>query len=638
MINKSESNSKANKNNNNLSQKWNKITEIKNIKRNIISNKKEMPKTNTSSIVNKNYNTSKYQIIKNDKKQEINPSQKNNNNNTYAYAYSNKTDKSNTSRHVIDINKNENKIKNNTQNNFGINKPYKTLTYNSSTKENFNSGKNGTSIIITSSKVDEDNNDPLNKGKIHHMVTVRTFKNNENNNRSNSTSKNNKTLNTSNNRKNRSITIISSNEDIEIEKDGDNIGRKKVSNFNLRNKNNLKNENNKFVNKYIKTEPNENKKIENEIKENKEGNKIIGRNYISSALNSNASNERKNYFSNNNDKVIVSNTTKKSDDNNLKYINKLSSSEMKKNINRVNIRGDKNSLNNSITKNNINTNANSNTNTVFISSYTSKRKKDINNEQIKNNNNNKDNTGLYNSNNFTNNKIEAKLENQINKETKEIKDISKLTNISLTNNRKNSYKDKNTVNISSNKIEPKKEKNNEIEINDLKDETKNSEIKEIKENIIKPENIADINLIINKEEPKINKDINYNNNNENNNNNNKLEEDIDININSFNESKLDYLNLLSHTNDINLSNLFKNKMNLSSLNNAVEYDFLNNPELSDFTKEYLASHTSGLRPELNAYTKAYLNNLSNDDNVTKPELTNLTKEYLSKNFDKNEKI
>ena len=36
MINKSESNSKANKNNNNLSQKWNKITEIKNIKRNII--------------------------------------------------------------------------------------------------------------------------------------------------------------------------------------------------------------------------------------------------------------------------------------------------------------------------------------------------------------------------------------------------------------------------------------------------------------------------------------------------------------------------------------------------------------------------------------------------------------------------
>ena len=79
-------------------------------------------------------------------------------------------------------------------------------------------------------------------------------------------------------------------------------------------------------------------------------------------------------------------------------------------------------------------------------------------------------------------------------------------------------------------------------------------------------------------------------------------------------------------------------MNLSSLNNAVEYDFLNNPELSDFTKEYLASHTSGLRPELNAYTKAYINNLSNDDNVTKPELTNLTKEYLSKNFDKNEKI
>ena len=75
-----------------------------------------------------------------------------------------------------------------------------------------------------------------------------------------------------------------------------------------------------------------------------------------------------------------------------------------------------------------------------------------------------------------------------------------------------------------------------------------------------------------------------------------------------------------------------------ALNNAIEYDLLNNPELSDFTKEYLASHTSGYRPELNAYTKAYLNSLSNDDNATKPELTSLTKEYLSNNFLLNENI
>ena len=64
---------------------------------------------------------------------------------------------------------------------------------------------------------------------------------------------------------------------------------------------------------------------------------------------------------------------------------------------------------------------------------------------------------------------------------------------------------------------------------------------------------------------------------------------------------------------------------------------MNTPGLSDVTKAYLASQVTTLRPELNIYTKAYLNSLENEDNTTKPELTRLTKDYLSKNFIQNDK-
>ena len=650
MFNKSDTNSKENKNINNVSQKWNKINEIKNIKRNIISNKKDTTKISSSAIINKNYNTLKPSISTTEKKLEVKPQPKNMT--TTPILYSNKTEKQPQSKLLPDLNKKENIVKNNTQNNFGNNKPYKTLTYTSSNKENLNTGRSGTSIIITSSsRVNEDKNDPSNKGKIHHMVTVRTF--NNGNNRSSSTSKNNdksgkNSLNiTNNNYKNRTITIISSNEDIEIgrENDRNNIGRANVSNYNLRNKNNLKDNNNSIKsNKYIRTEPNENKKYENIINTRKEENKIDGRNYTSSVLNSNPSNERKNYFPNNNDNIYISNT-KKNNDTNIRYSYKLSSSEVKKNINRANINDNKNNLNNSNKKNNANNNHNinntNNINTVFISSYTSKKRRDNNSEQAKINTNNR---VLYNSTNLSLNKINNKPEIKTNKETKEIKDISKSKNISITSSINNNTKINNSINTTSNKIESKKENIIETVNNNLKDKTNNLE--ENKNEILKPIINPEINELgvgpeIKKEEPKVNIDINKTTEN---NDNNLLNEDIDINtdliglsshIDYTNDNKFEYLKYLSRTNDI--SNLFQNNLNLA-LNNAIEYDLLNNPELSDFTKEYLASHTSGYRPELNAYTKAYLNSLSNDDNATKPELTSLTKEYLSNNFLLNENI
>ena len=64
--------------------------------------------------------------------------------------------------------------------------------------------------------------------------------------------------------------------------------------------------------------------------------------------------------------------------------------------------------------------------------------------------------------------------------------------------------------------------------------------------------------------------------------------------------------------------------------NAYEtYSFLNKPELSDYTKAYLSSYSSGPRPELSDYTKAYLSTITSSTSSVRPELSNLTKEYLS---------
>ena len=65
---------------------------------------------------------------------------------------------------------------------------------------------------------------------------------------------------------------------------------------------------------------------------------------------------------------------------------------------------------------------------------------------------------------------------------------------------------------------------------------------------------------------------------------------------------------------------------------------MTNLELSDETKAFLTSYTyTSSRPELNDYTKAYLDTLNDNSNDIKPELTNLTKEYLSQNIENDDK-
>ena len=60
-----------------------------------------------------------------------------------------------------------------------------------------------------------------------------------------------------------------------------------------------------------------------------------------------------------------------------------------------------------------------------------------------------------------------------------------------------------------------------------------------------------------------------------------------------------------------------------------KYSFLNKPELSDYTKAYLSTYSSGPRPELLDYTKAYLDSVASPASSVRPELSKLTKEYLS---------
>ena len=106
------------------------------------------------------------------------------------------------------------------------------------------------------------------------------------------------------------------------------------------------------------------------------------------------------------------------------------------------------------------------------------------------------------------------------------------------------------------------------------------------------------------------------------------------------ENKYDFLNLGT---SLNTPNLLNQEENIKKENKNEEkpkeesiydkYPFLNKPELSDYTKAYLSSYSSGTRPELSDYTKAYLStlttNTTNTSSTNRPELSNLTKEYLS---------
>ena len=529
------------------------------------------------------------------------------------------------------------------------------------------------------------------------MISVRTP-----NSRSNSHSKNNSHC------KNRSITIISSSENIDTDKDKNNddiihpennrktyltknkntnIGRTYITNFNIRDNNT-----------YSKTEANIN------------DNKIIKRN------------------NKDNQKTYISNTnTSNRNDKNYKYISK----DVKQNFNNYN----QNQNNN---KNQASNNNNQNNNNVFISSYTTKRVKDYKNEDKNKTNdlkNNKDvhyNSKTNNQENKTNNEIKIikdvktqkekpvsnigsnigflssnsiKNKSEPNKEKKNepivhntqvyitkrktshnnitenqtkplINKENKIANVNENNNQRNIVR-----NIEPTKIEIKKEikyeikyeienkdkKENKKENLNENDKEKNINKVEEKKDIVienKNDNILnenndnniDVDKIIENIETKINEekdkekekiDIDNKNNdliqdkigNELNEKEEELYKNPEIKKeeNENKEINLDYIN--NYTSPLTTDYLLKDSLNLnlgafdSFANSYEKYDFLTNPGLSDSTKIYLTSHTSNERPELNDYTKAYLDALEDTTNETSPELSNLTKEYLSQNVD-----
>ena len=152
---------------------------------------------------------------------------------------------------------------------------------------------------------------------------------------------------------------------------------------------------------------------------------------------------------------------------------------------------------------------------------------------------------------------------------------------------------------------------------------------DIKEQINK--NINNVQI----SETKLNNDINKN---ERNLEEIKIEQDTNSHISDFNiEKELDKIEYDFLKKSPAENNVFNNLnlLNTGSKELYNKYDFLDTPGLSEYTKAFLTSQTSALKPELNIYTRAYLNSLGNDDNNNNnsksPELTKLTKEYLSKN-------
>jgi hypothetical protein len=114
------------------------------------------------------------------------------------------------------------------------------------------------------------------------------------------------------------------------------------------------------------------------------------------------------------------------------------------------------------------------------------------------------------------------------------------------------------------------------------------------------------------------------------------------------ENKFDFLNFGSSFNIPSFNNTNSttdNNLNINNENKKNEfekikeesifdkYPFLSNPDLFDFTKEYLSLYNSATRHELSDYTKAYLNSLgtTTSTSTTRPELSNLTKAYLQEN-------
>ena len=87
-------------------------------------------------------------------------------------------------------------------------------------------------------------------------------------------------------------------------------------------------------------------------------------------------------------------------------------------------------------------------------------------------------------------------------------------------------------------------------------------------------------------------------------------------------------------NDTDNANVNKDEKEKEKQFNIFEkYSFLNNPGLSDITREYLSAYASNPRPELSDFSKAYINSNLTETTTsnTRPELSNLTKEYLKNN-------
>ena len=633
------------------------------------NNNKDQKKQETDTIVNRNNIISKYSNSNKNKTFEKKMEQKfinskiNTNNNITI------SSKQNTYN-----NKTETLNKNIKSNNSQENRSYKTSTYNASNKDNLNNERTGTSIIITSSKVNEGNNDPSIKGKIHHMVTFISAKDN----RTNSNSKykdvditGKHSLNISN-EKNRTITIISSNQDIEIGKEGDknkinkheSKSNNKSSNISKGEITNFSSTNNYLNNNYSKreyTRIESDRKTKNIPIINLRKNEIKNRgiNYISSISNKNQVNEKKLNESNENDKFFNTNTSRIDNQykNKYKFDTPHSANSLNKTFNKDNNNLNKSIGNNSEDSHKLITNSNKINNTVFMSSYTTKGEKD-NKFEEKNTNTKFTNTINYKLTNLAINRAGIKQESKTNNKIKEKKNNSKddnSINNQINNKAYNNISNFNSININSQKYKEEKNdiNNNDSKVNQIQSNlTKkpgnlsNYEANTIEKDLITIlEKKANININTNIEEETKNFDNQIDTNNiEEKNDNIKPERDVFNNKNyEFNnqnifkkiEKEYDFLKIASKQN-----NIFDNLSSFSSGQSGQlydKYDFLNTPGLSDVTKAYLASQVTTLRPELNIYTKAYLNSLENEDNTTKPELTKLTKDYLSKNFIQNDK-
>ena len=218
----------------------------------------------------------------------------------------------------------------------------------------------------------------------------------------------------------------------------------------------------------------------------------------------------------------------------------------------------------------------------------------------------------------------------------------KKSNITPNNEINNKIENKSSISSHINSFKNKEElneaKNKEQNIKDIQTYLLNKEKNEInnKEEMPSFEYMKDkINVNINNVQISQTKLNNDSNKKQENAEEIKTEQDSNTLLSDFNiQKQLEIYDFLKNSPARN--NVFNNinlRLNDRGMELYDKYDFLDTPGLSDYTKAFLSSQASALRPELNIYTRAYLNSLGNDDdnNKKRPELTKLTKEYLSKN-------